>query len=920
MVAGSTPPGRRSAPGVLAPWQRRLYRILLVPLGLIAANSIYLAAFTRDTAFFYAMLLLHLTLGLLIAIPFFVFAATHAKRMIRMWNKRAKYAGLAIFTLAIVCVSTGLYMTFRGATLNHRVAWLLHVSSVPLALIAFVLHRRAHTHKLQFRRLYAWGGAVAVFLAAMAVLAKLEKPPKRIVNVNGDTVFFPSSSETFDQGLLDGKKLAANAYCQSCHPDSFHQWERSAHRFSSFNNPFYRKSVELMADRVGRERTKWCSGCHDPVVLFTGQMGAATQAAFSYDSFEAQQGLTCMSCHSITEVKDVKGNGSYVIEESKQYPFAFSKNPALAAVNRLLIRMEPSLHRKTFLKPVMRTPEFCSTCHKVSLIPALNGYRWMRGQDHYDTWYDSGVSGRAVRSFYDPPQPKACRDCHLPPYRSDEFGNKKGFLHDHLFPAANTALPFIRNDGPTQKAIQDFLRNKVLTVDLFAIRRGDEVLPLAETMPAVRPGETLEVEVVVRTRGVGHPYTNGTADSNETWVSLAADSSGRKFFESGALDADGRLDGGADRLETFLMDQDGEHMDRRQPQDIRVPLYNNGIGPGAARVIHYRVKIPDDARGAIALSAGTHYRKFSRDYTTFSLGAAHPSLPVTTLASDAVTLPVAPGRETASTAAAAPRGNADPLWLRWNDYGIGLFLQGDLKGAARAWTRVEELAKDKPDGSLNRARAEIAEGRLADARSSLAEAERRRPGWGKTAFFRATVAKDEGRLDDAERDLKSVLEKFPLDRVAWNALGSVYWLAGRLPDALDAYGRTLAIDSEDLNAHYNRMRAFRALGDRKNADLEDAAYRKYKDDETIRAIAGNYRLRNPWANRESLPIHVHGEAEPPPPVVPDWVAGMGPKGYETDRGYLTRRHPPVPSEKDQWRYVSAHPDASGFAPRVSSAP
>ena len=96
------------------------------------------------------------------------------------------------------------------------------------------------------------------------VVAKLEKPPKRIVNVNGDTVFFPSSSETFDQGLLDGKKLAANEYCQECHPDSFHQWERSAHRFSSFNNPFYRKSVELMADRVGRERTKWCSGCHDP--------------------------------------------------------------------------------------------------------------------------------------------------------------------------------------------------------------------------------------------------------------------------------------------------------------------------------------------------------------------------------------------------------------------------------------------------------------------------------------------------------------------------------------------------------------------------------------------------------------------------------------------------------------------------------
>ena len=143
----SAAPASGKPSGVLKPWQRRLYRVLLVPLGLIAANSIYLVAFTRDTTFFYAMLLTHLALGLLIAIPFFVFAITHAKRMIRMWNRRAKAAGLAIVTLAVVCVSTGIFMTFAGATLSHRWVWLAHVSAVPLALVAFILHRRAHTHR-----------------------------------------------------------------------------------------------------------------------------------------------------------------------------------------------------------------------------------------------------------------------------------------------------------------------------------------------------------------------------------------------------------------------------------------------------------------------------------------------------------------------------------------------------------------------------------------------------------------------------------------------------------------------------------------------------------------------------------------------------------------------------------------------------
>ncbi len=911
--------------GVLRPWQRRLYRLLLIPLGLIAANAIYLYAFTRDTGFFYSMLLLHLTLGVLIAIPFFVFALTHARRMIHMWNKRAKIAGLSIFTLAVVCVSTGIFMTFKGATLNNRAIWLAHVFATPLALVAFILHRRAHTHQMQFKRLYAWGGAVVVFLAAMGLVAKFEKPPKRIANVNGDTVFFPSYSETFDQGLLDGKKLAANEYCQSCHPDSFHQWQRSAHRFSSFNNPFYRKSVELMADRVGRERTKWCSGCHDPVVLFTGQMGAATQAKFSYDSWEAQQGLTCMSCHSIAEIKDLRGNGSYVIEESKQYPFAFSKNKTLAAINRLLIRMEPSLHRKTFLKPFHRTPEFCSTCHKVELIPALNSYRWLRGQNHYDTWYDSGVSGRAVRSFYDPPQPKACRDCHLPPYRSDEFGNKKGQLHDHLFPAANTALPFIRGDAETVERIKKFLQNKVLTVDLFAIKRGEDVVVIGDRPPAVRPGEPLDLEVVVRTRGVGHPYTNGTADSNETWVSLEGAAGKEKFFESGVLDAAGRLDPAADTLSLLVIDHDGRHMDRRQPQEIHVPLYNNGIGPGAARVVHYRVRVPEDAKDSVTLSAGVHYRKFSRDYTTFSLGASSPSLPVTTLTTDTVSLPVVrPGASSPIAFGLPPasvRGNADAPWLRWNDYGIGLFLQGDYRGAARAWTRVAELAPDKPDGPLNRARAEIAEGRLEDAKQSLTEAERRKPGWAKTAFFRAAVAKDEARLDDAERDLQYVLSKFPLDRVAWNNLGSIEWLARRYPQAIEAYGKTLAIDSEDLNAHYNLMRVYRALGDRQRAAFHEAAYLKYKEDETGRALAADYRRENPWDNRESLPTHVHAEARPPAAQPPPWVSAIGPKGYQTDMGYLTRTHAPIIREaRDASREERPAAGQPGAGPRPYSGP
>ena len=109
---------------------------------------------------------------------------------------------------------------------------------------------------------------------------------------------------------------------------------------------------------------------------------------------------------------------------------------------------------------------------------------------------------------------------------------------------------------------------------------------------------------------------------------------GERIVVSGrVLDENGRLAPACDRLELYVIDHDGQHMDRRQPQDIHVPLYNNGIGPGAARAVHYRIQVPKDAKGSIVLSAGVHYRKFSRDYETFSLGPSYPSLPVTTLAS-----------------------------------------------------------------------------------------------------------------------------------------------------------------------------------------------------------------------------------------------------------------------------------------------
>ncbi len=346
-------------------------------------------------------------------------------------------------------------------------------------------------------------------------------------------------------------------------------------------------------------------------------------------------------------------------------------------------------------------------------------------------------------------------------------------------------------------------------------------------------------------------------------------------------------------------------MDRRQPQDIHVPLYNNFIPPGAARTVHYRFTVPKDATGSVTLSAALNYRKFSRDYSIFVGGPNAPDLPVTRISADSVTLPISsknspkalavaaaspPGSAPASAQTHTTRGNPDfpdRQWIRWNDYGIGLLLQGDLKGASAAFAKVADLAPALPDGPLNLARCKLQEGDLPAAKAALAESEKRRPGWGKTQVFRALVSKEEGRLDDALADFDRVLAKFPKDRFVLNQKARVLYLAGRYAEALPSIDKVLASDGEDLGAHYNAMLCLKALGRTEEAAAEEKWYRFFKDDESARALLADYRIAHPYDNRESLPVHVHDEAQPAEAAPPPWLAEIGPNGYAY-KGYAPK--------------------------------
>src|SRR2546429_7433516 len=65
--------------------------------------------------------------------------------------------------------------------------------------------------------------------------------------------------------------------------------------------------------------------------------------------------------------------------------------------------------------------------------------------------------------------------------------------------------------------------------------------PLNRVDTVVRRGETYRVDVVVRTRKVGHFFPGGTVDAFDVWLELqATDEKGQTIFWSGKVEDDGK--------------------------------------------------------------------------------------------------------------------------------------------------------------------------------------------------------------------------------------------------------------------------------------------------------------------------------------------------------------------------------------------
>ena len=210
--------------------------------------------------------------------------------------------------------------------------------------------------------------------------------------------------------------------------------------------------------------------------------------------------------------------------------------------------------------------------------------------------------------------------------------------------------------------------------------------------------------------------------------------------------------------------------------------------------------------------------------------------------------------------------------------------KAELRQAADAFARVEALGRY--DGPLNLARVLYREGRLdeaVDAVRRAAEAtDPAAPPW-TVAWLSGLVNREQGHLDEAEKNFRSVLQPptesmrarnldFRLDYEVINLLGQTLFDQARrlrgarnadrrnalLIEAIDQFERTLALDAENVTAHFALQQIHAQLGNADASQYHQQLHLKFKPDDNARDRAVSAaRKKYPAANRAAEAVVIY---------------------------------------------------------------
>jgi tetratricopeptide (TPR) repeat protein len=673
----------------------------------------------------------------------------------------------------------------------------------------------------------------------------------------GKNPWLPSQTQNTTGDFMPALDFPRASYCGQCHQEAHQQWRESAHS-NSFRNPFYKRNVDILNNTKGIEFSRHCEGCHNPISLFSGALSKNIKIDRPYD----EDGVTCMTCHSIAKIQNTSGMGSYVMGQPAVMLDEQGKPvPGLPSFDEILAN--PKRHAAAVMKDFYRTSEFCATCHKAAVPKNLNDYKWLRMFSVYDEWQNSSWSKESPLPFYKKDAVSTCQTCHMLGEASTittDYGLKDGKLKSHRFLGASTTIPVFYGFDQQLKKVTEFLQNDLLNVDIFALSKGESeeiIAPLDKRDFTLTPGETITLATFIQNKGIGHSLVPEQRDFYESWVEFkVTDATGKVVAHSGYIKPDNSLDDGAHSYTNRIVGKDNQFLELHQVWQVRNRAFDQTILPGRSDLVRYQFAIPADAKSPLTATVNVNYRRFRQGWMDYALQKKGVQYPIVKMASRQIALNI--GENV---------GSKDPAdqkeMLRWNNYGIALWGQQQYARAVPIFEKTVQIKPDYVDGYINIALAQFSYEKYEPALVNLEKALQLSPNNARALFYRASIRRIQGQLAAAEADFKEVIRQYPRLRDAHRELGFVYYQQKKWELARQSYEALQGIDPDDLAAHYNLMLVYRRLGMKDKAAIQAAYYADRKEDRLAENASNEFLRKTPKISAESVPWHVHSLLEHP---------------------------------------------------------
>ena len=621
-------------------------------------------------------------------------------------------------------------------------------------------------------------------------------------------------------------RLAETEDCAGCHPAEAEQWGRSAHAYASFDNPWYRVSIDGLREEVEEKPSRHCAGCHDPMLLASGAIDVPVQP----EDPRAHAGVPCLSCHAVVEAGS-EGNGDYRIASLGPYvPEDVSRSDQVAR------------HREEMALSVDRVA-LCGSCHRGFIDADAGSPSFLLGMDELGPWSGSPYAGQHASVLEEPVSERDCVDCHMAGERGHEMPG------GHLGLASDLSRTSMYRD----------LLQEAATIDVAAVELSDGTRFVPAERAAIAPGDGVSVEVTVRNTGTGHHFPGGLRDTQATWLEvIVRDAEGRSLAHAGAgPDADDAL-----QLRALVLDPEGRpELAHRAPRLV-TPVYDHTIAPRMAFTARYRLVVPEDAVLPLVVEASLWHRKHDAvlanaacEATRLPRGEAferHAVRPPLDPCGEQLAVRVSESRVTLAEA------SGDRVFQRAWEHALGLSSarQETLARAlstARVAAEAAETDRQRASASWLIAVIEGRRGRVDEALTAATEAERLLGAHPAIERARGRALAKVWRWSEAAEAFRRTAALAPGDTASWRDLAQALGSAGRSEAALEAAREGLKRLPRDEQLLRTQALALRALG-HVDAEVAEEVWLAHRIPDEAGALRHRCELYEPSCHRDRQPV------------------------------------------------------------------